>query len=58
MHVQLANNQKELYKLASKLIDQIEDLEDLRKGHVGSSIAELDSSISGLERCVVDRPLY
>lgn len=51
--LQLAENQKNLYKVASELIDQIQEIEEIRKGHVSDSLAELDDSLSRLQKCVL-----
>ena len=49
MHVlQLGKNEKATYKLASDLIDQIHDLEDLRNRRVRDEMPELDSALSNL----------
>ena len=49
MHVlQLGKNEKAIYMLASDLITQIHDLEELRNRRVRDEMPELDSSLSNL----------
>ena len=49
MHVlQLGKNEKAIYKLASDLITQIHDLEELRNRRVRDEMPELDSALSNL----------
>ena len=56
MHVlQLGKNEKATYKLASDLIDQIHDLEDLRNRRVRDEMPELDSSLFNMSQCVYTR---
>lgn len=48
---QLAENEKSCYKLASELIEQIQEIENIRKGHVSNYMAGLDESLARLEEC-------
>lgn len=41
-----------MYNVASELIDQIQDIEEIRKGQVSNNLAELDDSLSRLQKCV------
>ena len=46
----LHKNEKDIRKVASELIIQIYDIKLLREKHVGTPAAELDSSLSEIER--------
>ena len=46
--MKLRKNEKDVYKLASELITQINDLEELRNNRVKNAIPELDNSLSQL----------
>lgn len=43
--------EKSCYKLASELIEQIQEIENIRKGHVSNNMAGLDESLARLEEC-------
>ena len=57
MTPKISKNEKDIYKLASELIDQIDDLEQLRKERVSDAIPELDKSLAKLEEYVQYRKL-
>ena len=46
----LHENEKDIRKVAYELITQIYDIKELREKHVGTPAAELDSSLSKIER--------